>query len=239
MKLEKYSDNKKLLHVMNRIHGGPWPKFLTENFELLKHWRQLYKQYPEWQLLFRDGIEYIGLCNLAPLNWDGEPESLNEGLLPTLEKIIETPQQSNTLCCFSIVVGKEHVGEGISIKMLNEVKKLAIDAGYKYILFPVRPMYKKRYPITPLADYVQWMRGNLPFDPWIRTLAKIDAKILKVMPNSVKVQASVSDWENWTDIYFGQTGDYIIPKGHAPLHIDLEKNMGIYAEEGLWMKLTL
>jgi len=64
--IEKLSDNKKLIDVINKLHSEPWPLFLSEDSAVKKYWQRLYQAYPEYQLLFRINSEYIGVANSAP-----------------------------------------------------------------------------------------------------------------------------------------------------------------------------
>jgi hypothetical protein len=59
--VEKLSDNKKLVDVINKLHSEPWPVFLSEDSWVKKYWQRLYQVYPEYQLLFRINSEYIRL----------------------------------------------------------------------------------------------------------------------------------------------------------------------------------
>ncbi|MGE5529033.1 MAG: GNAT family N-acetyltransferase, partial [Patescibacteria group bacterium] len=56
------------------------------------------------------------------------------------------------------------------------------------LIAPVRPIWKTRYPLTPMESYVQWKRGDgAPFDPWIRVHWRLGAQPLCVAPNTLTV----------------------------------------------------
>jgi hypothetical protein len=76
--VEKLSDNKKLVDVINKLHSEPWPVFLSEDSWVKKYWQRLYQVYPEYQLLFRINSEYIGVANSAPIYWNGNISYLLE-----------------------------------------------------------------------------------------------------------------------------------------------------------------
>ena len=224
---------------MNRLHYGPWPKFLIENNMLGRSWRRMYKKCPEWQMLFRNGSEYVGVCNMAPIAWDGTVESLPEGLYPALKHVVETDEIPNSICCFSVLITDGNKGSGLSEKMLEVVKSQARAAGYENILIPVRPVLKPAYPLTDMADYAKWERHGLPFDPWMRIQAKLGGEVLGIAKSNVSIKASLCEWEQWTDMTFPQSGEYVIPNGHTTLKIDYEKRTGTYHEQGVWMKHTV
>src|SRR4029453_3359062 len=99
---------------------------------------------------------------------------------------------------------------------------------------PGRPMWKERYPITPIEDYVRWRRADgLAFDPWVRVHERLGASILPTEPKSMEITAPVRDWEQWTGMEFPADGDYVFPEGLAPLSV--ADGMGHYWEPNVWM----
>jgi len=60
----------------------------------------------------------------------------------------------------------------------------------------LRPSWKDRYPLTPIAAYAAWRRADgLPFDPWMRVHARLGATVLRPEPQSMQINAPVADWE--------------------------------------------
>ena len=165
MIIEKLSDNKKLVDVINKLHSEPWPAFLSEDSSVKKYWQRLYQVYPEYQLLFRINSEYIGVANSAPIYWNGSIDNLPSGFGEAIEIIIEENEKPNTLCGLAVVISKEHLGKGISSKIINNLKKLAKLHGYSNLIFPVRPTFKSQYPTISMDSYISWKKDNLPFDP--------------------------------------------------------------------------
>ena len=123
MNVEKLSYNKKLVNVINRLHSEPWPVFLSEDSWVKKYWQRLYQVYPEYQLLFRINSEYIGVANSAPIYWNGNIDDLPSGFDEAIEIIIEEDEKPNTLCGLAVVISKEHLGKGISSKIINYLKE--------------------------------------------------------------------------------------------------------------------
>jgi len=95
--VEKLSDNKKLVDVINKLHSEPWPVFLSEDSSVKKYWQSLYQVYPIYQLLFRINSEYIGVANSAPIYWNGNSDDLPAGFDEAIEIIIEENEKPNTL----------------------------------------------------------------------------------------------------------------------------------------------
>ncbi|MCK4528308.1 hypothetical protein KAW18_13125 [candidate division WOR-3 bacterium] len=235
MIVEKLSDNKKLVDVINRLHSEPWPVFLSEDTYVKKYWRRLYKLFPEYQLLFRIGEEYVGVANSAPIYWNGNIDDLPSGFDEALRIIIEEEDKPNTLCGMAIVISKKNLGKGISSIILNNLKELAKSNGYHNLIIPVRPTLKSQYPTIPMEDYLCWKRDKWPFDPWVRVHIKNGGKILKVANPSMIVRGTVSDWQDWTGLHFGESNKYVVPGALNPVNIDLEENIGEYIEPNVWI----
>ena len=235
MIIEKLSDNKKLIDVINKLHSGPWPVFLSEDLSVKKYWQRLYQVYPEYQLLFRINSKYVGVANSAPIYWNGNIDDLPAGFDEAIETIIEENKKPNTLCGMAVVISKEYLGKGISSKIINNLKKLAKSYGYSNLIFPVRPTLKSQYPTISMDNYINWEKDNLPFDPWLRVHMKIGGKILKVAKPSMIVRGTVSDWQRWTGMYFGESNKYTIQGALNPVNIDLETNVGEYIEPNVWV----
>jgi len=235
MIVEKLSDNKKLVDVINKLHSEPWPVFLSENSSVKKYWQRLYQVYPEYQLLFGINSEYIGVANSAPIYWNGNIDDLPAGFDEAIETIIEENRKPNTLCGLAVVISKNYLGKGISSKIINNLKKLAKSYGYSNLIFPVRPTLKSQYPTISMDNYINWKKNNLPFDPWLRVHIKIGGEILKVANPSMIVRGTVSDWQRWTGMYFGESNKYIIQGALDTVNIDLENNLGEYIEPNVWV----
>jgi len=233
--IEKLSDNKKLIDVINKLHSEPWPLFLSEDSAVKKYWQRLYQAYPEYQLLFRINSEYIGVANSAPIYWNGKIDDLPAGFDEAIESIIEKNEKPNTLCGMAVVISKNYLGKGISSKIINNLKKLAKSYGHSNLILPVRPTLKSQYPTISMENYMKWKKNDLPFDPWLRVHIKIGGKILKVANPSMIVRGTVSDWQRWTGMYFGESNKYIIQGALNPVNIDFENDLGEYIEPNVWI----
>jgi len=235
MLVEKLSDNQNLINVINQLHKEPWPAFLNKDKYVKKYWRQIYKKYPEYQLLFKIGDEYIGAGNSAPIYWNGNIDDLPSGFDEAIKIIMENNGHPNTLCGLAAVISKKYLGKGISSKIIQNFKQLAVEQGFHSLILPVRPTLKSQYPTIPMENYIKWERGNLPFDPWLRVHIKLGGKILKVANQSMIITGTVAEWQDWTGMYFGESNKYIIPDALNPVNIDLEKNIGEYIEPNVWV----
>jgi hypothetical protein len=82
-----------------------------------------------------------------------------------------------------------------------------------------------------------WTRPDgTALDPWIRTHQRLGARIIAAAPASQTMTGTVSEWEQWTGMAFPESGDYVIPRGLSPLHVDKDADQGVYVEPNVWMQ---
>src|SRR5262249_1781801 len=109
-------------------------------------------------------------------------------------------------------------------KALERMRELAREQGLGCLIAPVMPTGKQRYPLAPIERYMNWRRDDgLLFDPWLRTHQRRGAKILNPEPHPLWAAGTVAEWEEWTEMVFPESGEYVIPGGQAMLTIDREQ----------------
>lgn len=87
-----------------------------------------------------------------------------------------------------------------------------------------------------MDDYINWQnKDGLPFDPWLRVHIKAGGKIIGICKKSMDVSGSVSEWEEWTDLIFPSSGDYVVDRALIPITIDKKKDIGKYIEPNVWI----
>lgn len=239
MKYDTLADSPGWLDIINEIHSTAWPVFLSEDKVVKKYWRKLYDLFPEYQLVFTEGEQTIGLANCFPIHWSGEIPDLPAGLDHSLEIIIENRNNPNTLLAGAVVVRKEFSRRGFSSKILEVIKNTGTEKGFSNLIVPVRPVLKTEYPKVPMEDYMLRKKGQLPFDPWLRVHVMSGGTILKVAYPSMTVTGSVAEWEEWTGLKFSHSSKYTIPGALSPVRIDLENDTGEYIESNVWVAYQL
>jgi hypothetical protein len=60
--------------------------------------------------------------------------------------------------------------------------------------------------------------------------------MLAPCPESVRIPASVADWESWTGMAFPESGDYVVPGALTLVRIDRERDVGEYVEPNDWFR---
>jgi hypothetical protein len=109
--------------------------------------------------------------------------------------------------------------------------------GLDGLIAPVRPNWKDRYPLTSIERYAEWRRADgLLLDPWMRVHERLGATVIKPEPKSLRITGTVGEWEEWTEMQFPESGEYVFPGGLAPVAIDREADTGRYWEPNVWMQ---
>ena len=219
-----------------------WPEYNAHGVVPLRYWPGLYEVFPEFQYVLYDeeAGEVVAEGHSLPLTWDGSADGLPAGIdgaMPAAFDLREAGGEADTLCAMAIEIPPRHQRQGLSRTMIDGMARIASDHGLHDLIAPVRPSAKERYPLTPIERYASWRREDgLPFDPWMRVHARLGAEIVRPEPRSLYIEGSVAEWEAWTAMAFPESGEYVFPRGLAPLTIDRASEVGRYWEPNVWMR---
>jgi len=216
--------------------GNTLPEFTGHGEAVLRHWGKLRTELPELQLVLWDEEHdaVVGYARTLPAR---EADGLPGGVDDMLETWFgeDGPPEADVLSAMVAVVDRNRHGEGLASRLIEAMRDLARGAGFGSLIAPVRPTWKDRYPLIPLERYLRWTRDDgLPFDPWVRTHARLGAEQLEVCPASMRVEGSVVEWEEWTGIAFPDDGDYVVPGALVP--VAFAAGRGLYVEPNVWMR---
>ncbi|MFE1629552.1 GNAT family N-acetyltransferase [Brevibacillus reuszeri] len=223
------------------MNEAGWPTFMLYDEVAIQYYSQVVEIFPQFQFCIADESGTVmACCNSVPFYWDGTEEGLPAGWDHVFIKSIEDYHQGrvpNTVSALAIVIHPSYRGKGISGIMLDALKGIVKSHSIEQLVAPVRPSSKSKYPLIPMDKYVHWQndKGD-SFDPWIRTHLRAGAKIVKLAPESMKINGTVADWESWTNMKFPESGTYIVPGALVPVTIDVEKNEGRYVEPNVWIQ---
>ena len=209
-------------------------------------WMGVYTRWPEFQfgLLDPDSGRLLAGGNAAPLFYDGAiadlPDAGWDWALYTATAQHEAGTPPNLLCALSITIDPAAQRQGLSGAMVRVMRGLAAEAGFARLIAPVRPTWKNRYPLIPIAAYAAWTTAEgLPFDPWLRTHVRVGGAIVKPCPRSMSLQATVAGWEASTGLALPGSGHYVAPDLLVPLQVNRDADRGIYVEPNVWVEHTL
>jgi GNAT superfamily N-acetyltransferase len=217
-----------------------WPEFLYHDPVLDRLLGRVIGDDAEFQFYAWDDEReaVVGVGMAVPACWDGDAASLPDGGLDAVveARFVEGAPEPTVLCALQILIAPEYRGQALSARMIRRMGEIGRDHGLETLIAPVRPTLKHAYPLTPTERYVSWRRADgTHFDPWLRTHERLGAEIAKVAPRSSTVPGSVAEWEEWAQMRFPETGDYVVPGALVPVAIDRERDEGTYVEPNVWM----
>ncbi|HEX5837110.1 MAG TPA: hypothetical protein VFY26_04715, partial [Anaerolineales bacterium] len=194
----------------------------------------------QFALLDIETDRMAAMANSLPLCWDRPLEELPEGgwdwvFLKAIEghKNGVTP---NIQSAIQINIHPDYQGRGLSSIMVLAMRAIAKSKGFENLVAPVRPNQKSRYPLISIDDYIHWSNEDgLPFDAWLRVHARAGAAIIKPCHEAMTIRGRRAEWEEWTGLKFPQSGPYVVPGALNPIHMDVEKDEGVYIEPNVWM----
>jgi hypothetical protein len=232
-------ERPELREQVERLSGEGWPNFLLHGD--IAHWESLFYQFADLQVLFCEPTAtVVAVGHTTPFAWDGAPDSLPSTMAELMDRAVGTHRDRetpNTLSALAALVTASHRKRGLSAEILRAMRSLAEERGMHSLVAPVRPTLKSSYPLTPFERYVGWRRDDgAPFDPWLRVHHRLGAEFLKLMPRSLVVAGSVSEWEQWTGMRFPESGPYVVPGALQPVQIDRERDEGRYEDPNVWVR---
>jgi hypothetical protein len=237
-----YSDRPELRDRSDDVFVDVWPEYNVHGDVMNEYWELLYDDFPTFQFVLYDeqNDEVVAEGHTIPCRWDGSPTELPagiDGLIVEAFALQRDGGRPNTLSALAVEIPPHNQARRLSTVMLESMKGIAQEHGFANLIAPVRPSWKDRYPLAPIERYIRWTRDDgLPFDPWIRVHHRMGADILKPEPRSLIITGTVTEWEEWTGIALPDTGEYVFPKGLAPVTIDIAADKGTYWEPNVWIR---
>jgi GNAT superfamily N-acetyltransferase len=221
--------------------GEGWPEFIFHDPVAKRHMPRVDELFLHLNLVVLDHEEGVVAGGWAvPLAWDGAIVNLPEGWDAALAKSIHDHHASaspDTLCTMAAEVPKGQQGKGLGGLVLSALKGKAREYGLQRMIAPARPTMKARYPLAPIDRYAGWKRGDGErFDPWLRTHERVGARVIATTTRSMRIEGSVQEWEGWAKMAFPESGRYIVPDALDVIHIDRERDFGVYEEPAVWMR---
>jgi GNAT superfamily N-acetyltransferase len=237
--LVRYADRPDLLAIRFETLSKPtFPEYMNHNVPGGKYWGRLYEDYPDFQLGLLDGGELVAELHSIPTPWDGSEGDLPAGWDEAFLRAYESGREADVLCALAISVRPDRQSQGVAARMLDEMRAAAAKGGLRELIAPVRPTLKARYPLIPIERYLTWRREDgAHFDPWIRVHERVGGEIIAPSPESMTIEAPVSDWEEWTGMEFPEDGDYVVPELLAPLYV--RDGVGRHVEPNVWLRHRL
>jgi hypothetical protein len=240
--LYTYQERPDLIKQVRAFIPKSWPAFMLNDPIADRLWGRMEDEYPEYQfVLCEEGDRVVAMGNSMPFVWDGTPEGLPargwDGAFVQALDDHDAGRAPNALSALQAVVAPGCQGNGLSRQVLEGMRTIAAKHGLYHFVAPARPTLKSAYPLTPIERYVEWAQADgALFDPWLRVHWRLGARVIRIAPDSMTITGTVAQWEEWTQMKFPDSGEYIVPGALVPVTIDCEQNEGRYVEPNVWMK---
>lgn len=239
-RLHSAAERPELIERRNSLHEA-WPEFMHHDPVASANWDSLYERFGAFQffLVESDDDTVVAEGNSLPVFVDLDELPLR-GWDDVLERGAAAGEAPNVVTALQVLIDRRRQGSGLSRIMLEHMRKLALEHGFRELVAPVRPSLKAQYPLVPAERYAAWRTpAGLPFDPWLRTHARLGAAIVRVAPESMRIFGTLSEWEAWTGMAFPESGEYVVPGALVPITVDRERDEALYVEPNVWMLHSL
>jgi hypothetical protein len=197
--------------------------------------------FPDYQLLAVDVAgTVVGKVNSLPFVWAGTDDDLpDRGWDAILERGFADHDKGRRPTAVSLLEARivpDHLGKGLSVRLLEAARRNAVRLGFTDLFGTVRPTRKSAEPRTSMVEYAARTRPDgLPTDPWLRTHARLGARMVKVCPLSMTVSGTLAQWRAWTGLELAASGLVDVPGALVPLHVSVEHDHAVYVEPSVWM----
>jgi GNAT superfamily N-acetyltransferase len=233
-------DRPDLERAVEEAFRERWPEFIFHDPVSKAYLPRVQKLFREYDILLLDGGKVAAGGWGVPLAWDGTVEDLPSGYDDGLRRAVEGHEKSraaNTFSFMAAAVAAAYDKQGLATAVLTELSARARAYGLERVIAPIRPTWKHRYPNVPMREYATWTRDDgLSIDPWIRTHQRMGATILGPAPESMLIEGTVAEWEDWTGMAFPASGEYVVPDALNLVHVDRAADRAVYREENLWVE---
>lgn len=234
-------ENPNYHELITGLASAAWPEFMLHDPIADELWDNLYNLFPEYQFALLDyqNGRVAAMANSLALHWDGDEHDLPEaGWDWVFRQAVEDHANglpTRTQCAIQIAIHPDYRGQGLSNSMVNYMRKIGHEKGYKRLIAPVRPNQKSHFPLIDIDQYIAWKTaGGLPFDAWLRVHARAGARIVKACHQAMDIRGTRLEWETWTGMKFPGSGEYVIEGGLVPMKMDINLDLGIYIEPNVW-----
>ncbi|MGQ0601037.1 MAG: GNAT family N-acetyltransferase [Anaerolineales bacterium] len=239
-----YAQRPDLRAQAQRLNASVWPEFMLHDPVADELFDYIDDDFGEYQsMLYTDEGRVVVVGNAVPLVWDGTradmPTGWDDGLTRAVADL-KAGRTPNALMAIQATVATDMQGRGLSKLALKAMKYVGAQHALTTLIAPVRPNQKHLYPLTSMERYITWTRADgSDFDAWLRVHQSLGAELVGVCAASMRIPATLAEWEARTEMRFPDSGEYIVPGALNPVTIDRERDCGEYVEPNVWMRHTL
>lgn len=222
-----------------------WPRYLMEGESSKDAADRLPTDFAEYQLMFLDEADQVAAVGLTiPVSVPaGDGFTGGDGWDAAVERgcsDIDSGREPRSLIALSATVRPDLRRGGTGQTFIEAAKAMGRERGLDALLAPVRPAGKQRYPLLPMAAYLDMRtEDGSRYDAWVRSHEQLGATVLHIAEQSMIVREPLATWSEWTSLVFPVSGSYVIESGLVPLEVDVELDVGTYTEPNVWVRHDL
>jgi len=226
---------------MEALFAEGFPAFITADREVSKHIGRVRELFTGLDIILLDEHHApVATGWGVPLAWSGDAAALPATFADVLRQAVELQDaagRADTLVICGGVVHPAHKGTGVAQQLIRALCDTAAQQGLARVVAPLRPTRKHLYPLMDIETYAAWVRDDgLPWDPWLRLHVRVGGRVVGLAPRAQTMTGTTAQWHGWTGLELPASGDYVIPDGLSPLHLDAERDLGTYVEPNIWVR---
>ena len=221
--------------------SNAFPSIIGESQVIKNYWPKLEEYFPEYQLfLISDSGELIGFMNMLPFQFGEElnqlPDRGWDWMFTKGIKDFDNKIKANYLGGLQVIVRRKYKSQGYSKIILNHVKQIVAKSKFSNLVIPIRPIFKHKFPMMSMSEYLSLKNGNEVYDPWIRTHLNGGADVIKVCNESMIMKGDIKFWEAMFNRKIITSGQYELTGALSLITINIERDSGRYVEPNIWIK---
>ncbi|MFG2719016.1 N-acetyltransferase [Streptomyces sp. NPDC048416] len=222
-----------------------WPEFIARDLIGYALLARVPEEFPQYCVVATAGDRVVARGFSVPFNasLEGREEMPDRGWDQVLAWAFDDLRRGRpvtTASALEITIDADHLGRGLSSRMLAAMREAVGRQGLGALVAPVRPTAKHLRPRLPMAAYLSEVRDDgLPTDPWLRVHVKAGGTIEKAAPASMTVSGTLAEWRRWTGLPFDQDGETEVPGALVPAHCDTRHDRVSYVEPNVWVRHPL
>lgn len=200
-----------------------WPAYLvfesdipepTLRFEIARD--EFHRRFPVWGIRCDDTNELAAFMNAVQLRLNLAHHELPADGWRYAIRAAGVAVEPNCLCLLAATVNPSARRLGFPRILIERAKQAARKLGFSTMIAPVRPTLKNDFPDLDLTDYIAKRNADGEvYDPWIRLHVKSGGEIVNICPDSVRIEATLGKWREWTALPLTTGGSHTIPGGGA------------------------
>jgi GNAT superfamily N-acetyltransferase len=160
---------------------------------------------------------------------------------------------ANAVCLIAISVDPEFRKQQLAARLVGAAERAARRLGFAYVIAPFRPNDYGQFKAARrvghsdalFADYCRLTNdAGLPVDPWLRTVVRLGARLVKPVPRSCVIERSIAEFERFRESH--RPADWYSPSPDVwecgethTWYVDRARGVSVSVEPNYWGVIDL